>query len=84
VTLYRVVSSAAAAAAVSFPYSWHLAGSACREPADGRPAAIADPDLGLDEHVGPVEIGGRDGLADLALVAVGGGGVDVAVAANQG
>jgi len=41
---------------------------------------VGDPDLGLEEDVGAVEPGRTDRLADLALVAVGGGGVDVAVA----
>jgi hypothetical protein len=31
---------------------------------------IADPDLGLDEHLGPVDAGPGDRLADLTLVAV--------------
>ena len=43
-------------------------------------AVVGDPDLRLQEHLGAVEAGGADRLADLALVAVGGGGVDVAVA----
>jgi hypothetical protein len=43
-------------------------------------AVVGDPDLGLEEDVGAVEAGGADRVADLALVAVGGGGVDVAVA----
>jgi len=43
-------------------------------------AVVGDPDLGLEEDVGAVEPGRTDRLADLALVAVGGGGVDVAVA----
>ena len=41
---------------------------------------VADPDLCSQEHVRGVEIGGVHRLADLPLVAVGGGGVDVAVA----
>jgi hypothetical protein len=47
-------------------------------------AVVADPDLGLDEDVRPADAGAADGLADLALVAVGGGGVDVPVAGLQG
>ena len=46
-------------------------------------AVVADPDLGLQEDVGPVEARAVDRLTDLALVAVGGGGVDVAVAAAR-
>lgn len=33
-------------------------------------AVVADPHLGLDEDVGPVDVGSPDGFADLALVAV--------------
>jgi hypothetical protein len=43
-------------------------------------AVVGDPDLGLDEDLGSIDAGGRDGLPDLAFVAVGGGGVDVPVA----
>ena len=43
-------------------------------------AVVADPDLRLDEHLVAVDAGPADGLADLALVAVRGGGVDVPVA----
>jgi len=43
-------------------------------------AIVADPDLGLQEDVRPVHLRGADRLADLALTAVGGGGVDVAEA----
>ena len=43
-------------------------------------AVVADPDLGLDEHLGAVEARAADAFADLALVAVGRGGVDVPVA----
>ena len=46
-------------------------------------AVVADPDLGLDEHVGTVEAGAADAFADLPLVAVGGGGVDVPVAGSK-
>ena len=46
-------------------------------------AVVADPDLRLDEHLVPIESGGVDGLTDLALVAVGGSGVDVPVAGAQ-
>jgi hypothetical protein len=42
-------------------------------------AVVGDPDLGLEEDVGAVEPRSADRVADLALVAVGGGGVDVAV-----
>jgi hypothetical protein len=38
-------------------------------------SVVGDPDLGLEEHLGAVEAGGADRLADLALVAVRGGGV---------
>ena len=44
---------------------------------------VADPDLGLDEHVGTVEARVADALADLPLVAVRRGGVDVPVAGRQ-
>ena len=46
-------------------------------------AVVADPDLGLDEDLVAGEAGAVDGLADLALVAVRRGGVDVAVAGAQ-
>jgi hypothetical protein len=46
-------------------------------------AVVADPDLGLDEHVRTVDAGTADALADLPLVAVRGGGVDVPVAGRQ-
>jgi hypothetical protein len=42
-------------------------------------AVVADPDLGLQEHLRPVQTRGGDGFADLPLVAVRGGGVDVAI-----
>jgi hypothetical protein len=45
-------------------------------------AVVADPDLGL-EKPRTVKVGGGDGFANLALVAVDGGGVDVAVAGLQ-
>ena len=47
-------------------------------------AVVADPDLRLDEDVAAIEAGAPDALADLALVAVGGGGVDVPVADGEG
>jgi len=47
-------------------------------------AVVADPDLGLHEDLVAGEPGAVYGLADLALVAVRRGGVDVAVAAAQG
>lgn len=46
-------------------------------------AVVGDPDLRLDEDLGAVQPRGADRLADLALVAVGSGGVDVAVAGRQ-
>jgi len=46
-------------------------------------AVVADPDLRLEEDLGPVEAGFGDGLADMAFVAVGGGDVDVPVAGRQ-
>jgi hypothetical protein len=46
-------------------------------------AVVADPDLGLNEDIVAVEARAADALADLALVAVGGGGVDMAVADPQ-
>jgi hypothetical protein len=42
-------------------------------------SVVADPDLCFHEHVGAVKAGAVDRLADLALVAVGGGGVDVPI-----
>ena len=42
-------------------------------------AVVADPDLGLHEHVGAVKAGAVNRLADLAFVAVRGGGVDVPI-----
>jgi hypothetical protein len=46
-------------------------------------AVIGDPDLRLDEDLGAVETGPTDRLADLPLVEVRRGGVDVAVAGGQ-
>jgi hypothetical protein len=46
-------------------------------------AVVADPDLGLQQDGGAAGCGGVHGLAYLALVAVGGGGVDVPVAGLQ-
>ena len=46
-------------------------------------AVVGDPDLRLEEDVGALEAGRAHRFADLALVAVGGGGVDVAVAVAQ-
>jgi hypothetical protein len=42
-------------------------------------AVVRDPDLRFEEDVGAVEAGSADRVGDLALVAIGGGGVDVAV-----
>ena len=47
-------------------------------------AVVADPDLGLHEHLGAVQVRRGDRFADLPLVAVRGGGVDVPVAGLQG
>ena len=46
-------------------------------------AVVADPDLGLQEDLRPVQTGAAHRLADLALVAVGGRGVDVSVAGAE-
>jgi hypothetical protein len=46
-------------------------------------SVIADPNLGLQEHLRPVETRGVDRLTDLAFVAVRGGGVDVPVPGVQ-
>ena len=46
-------------------------------------AVVADPDLGLDEDLVAGQAGAVDGLADLALVAVRRGGVDVPVAGRE-
>src|SRR3954468_19790339 len=46
-------------------------------------AVVGDPDLGLQEYLGAVEARGAHRVADLALVAVGGGRVDQAVAVAQ-
>ena len=46
-------------------------------------AVVADPDLRLDEDLVTAKAGVADRLADLALVAVGGGGVDVPVAESK-
>jgi hypothetical protein len=43
-------------------------------------AVVADPDRGLDEHLGPVQAGAADALPHLALVGIRGRGVDVAIA----
>ena len=42
-------------------------------------SVVADPDLGLQEHVWAIQVGAANRLADLALVAVRRGGVDVPV-----
>ena len=47
-------------------------------------AVVADPDLGLEEHLFARDGGVADSLADLAFVAIGGGGVDVTVAGLEG
>jgi hypothetical protein len=47
-------------------------------------AVVVDPDLGLDEDLGPVDPGCGDRFADLALVGRGGGGVDEPVAGVEG
>ena len=47
-------------------------------------AVVADPHLGLDEHVVAVDAAAADGVTDTALVAIGGGGVDVSVPDAQG
>jgi hypothetical protein len=46
-------------------------------------AVVTDPDLGLDEHVVSGQARVADGLADLAFVAVCGGGVDEPVAGRE-
>ncbi len=46
-------------------------------------AVVGDPDLGLDENVGPAESGAADRLADLALVAVSRRSVDKPVTGGQ-
>lgn len=46
-------------------------------------AVVRDPQLGLEEHLGAIQAGSAEGLAHLALVAVGGSGVDQAVADAQ-
>jgi hypothetical protein len=47
-------------------------------------AVVADPYLGLDEHLVAGQPRAADGFADLAFVAVGGGGVDEPVPGLQG
>jgi hypothetical protein len=56
-----------------------LAGALVEGVQRGVVAVVADPDLGLDEHVGPAHARAADALADLALVGVGRRGVDEAV-----
>jgi len=46
-------------------------------------AVVADPELGDDEDLAAVDPGAPDRLADLALVAVGGGGVDERIAVRD-
>jgi hypothetical protein len=46
-------------------------------------AVVADPDLGFEEHLGPVHARAADRLADLPFVAVRGRGVDVPVAGGE-
>jgi hypothetical protein len=46
-------------------------------------AVVGDPDLGLEEHLGAIDARGAHSVADLTLVAVGGGGVDQPVALPQ-
>ena len=60
-----------------------LAGALSKACSVGVVAVVADPDLGLDEDLVAAQSGAADRLADLALVAVGGSGVDVAVAGLQ-
>jgi hypothetical protein len=52
-------------------------------PQRGVVAVIADPQLGGDEDVPAVDAGAADAVADLALVAVGGGCVDQPVALGE-
>src|SRR5699024_3685441 len=47
-------------------------------------AVVGDPQLGLDEDLGAVQARLLDALADLALVAIGGCGIDQTVANAQG
>jgi hypothetical protein len=46
-------------------------------------SVVADPDLGLQEDLRPVHLGAVHGLANLTLVAVGRGSVDVSVARGE-
>ena len=46
-------------------------------------AEIVDPDLGLDEDLGARQTRAGDRLADAALIAIGGGGIDVAISDPQ-
>jgi len=46
-------------------------------------SVVADPDLGLKDDLRALHVRAVDGLADLALVAVGRGGVDVPVAGTE-
>jgi hypothetical protein len=46
-------------------------------------AVVADPDLGFQEDLGPVDARGADRLADLAFVAVRRRGVDVPVTGRE-
>jgi len=57
-----------------------LAGAFVERMERGLVAVVADPDLRLDEHLFAGDVGLADALSDLALVGVGGGGVDVAIA----
>jgi hypothetical protein len=47
-------------------------------------AVVADPDLRLEEHLIAGDARAADAVADLALVCVGGGRVDVTVSQAQG
>ena len=44
---------------------------------------VADPDLRLEKDLGPVDVRVSQTFADLLLIAVGSGGVDVAVSGGQ-
>ena len=60
-----------------------LAGALVEGVQGGVVAVVADPDLSLDEDIRSCQAGAADGLADLALVGIGGSGVDVAVPRAQ-
>jgi hypothetical protein len=66
------------------PVDAELAGALVERVQRGVVAVVADPDLCLEEHLVAGDVGAADAFADLSLVAVGGGRVDMTVPEAQG